>query len=80
MLCHGTAYSEGRLSLHHVSKHPRDDLRENLVMLCGDGVRGCHGKIEAHDHETIQALNHYLLASRPDVVEHLRSKGVYLSD
>jgi hypothetical protein len=37
----------GRLSLHHISKHPRDDVEANLVMLCGSGTTGCHGEIEA---------------------------------
>lgn len=62
----------GRLSLHHVLKHPRDDVSGNLVMLCGDGVRGCHGLIEAHHGPTKRALATYLLAERPDVVLHIR--------
>ena len=57
----------GRLSIHHVWKHPRHDLRENTVMLCGDGVRGCHGKIEAGDHETRRQLGEHILDERPDV-------------
>lgn len=40
-------------------------------MLCGDGVRGCHGRVEAHDGPTVQALMNYLLASRPDTVIYL---------
>lgn len=59
------------LSLHHVCKHPRDDVRENLVMLCGDGVRGCHGRIEANDREALQKLGRYLRRERPDVLLHL---------
>lgn len=61
-----------RLSLHHVLKHPRDDVRPNLVMLCGDGVRGCHGLIEAHDRLTERKLAGYVLTVRPDVIWHLR--------
>lgn len=61
-----------RLSLHHVIKHPRDDVEGNLVMLCGDGVRGCHGLIEAHHGPTKKHLANYLLAERADVVLHIR--------
>ncbi len=51
---------ERQLSLHHISKHPRHDTVENLVMLCGSGTTGCHGRVEAHDPETIRELNEYL--------------------
>jgi len=60
-----------RLSLHHVLKNPRQDLREGLVMLCGDGVQGCHGLIEANDVEARRALAQHIADHRPDVVEHL---------
>lgn len=66
-LCHDT----WPLSLHHISKHPRDDIQGNLVMLCGDGVQGCHGKIEAHVHETLRALGRYILGERPDTISYL---------
>lgn len=59
------------LSLHHICKHPRDDVRGNLVMLCGDGVRGCHGLIEARSAPTCARLGRYVLRERPDVLEHL---------
>lgn len=64
----------GRLSLHHVSKHPRDDVRENLVMLCGDGVRGCHGAIEAGGREARELLGKHIVEERPDVIEYLNQK------
>lgn len=37
-------------SLHHVvpKSQSGDDVFENLVPLCGDGTRGCHGKLENH--------------------------------
>lgn len=60
-----------RLSLHHVRKHPRDDVEANLVMLCGDGVRGCHGLVEAHHLPTVQALMAYILTQRADTVIYL---------
>lgn len=66
-LCRAT----GQLSLHHISKHPRDDERGNLVMLCGSGTTGCHGKIEARDEETLYALGRYILRSRGDVISYL---------
>ena len=45
-------------SLHHIV--PRslggDDVADNLVCLCGDGTRGCHGLAEAREGETLAAL------------------------
>lgn len=70
-----------RLSLHHIVKHPRDDLEANLVMLCGDGVRGCHGLIEANHAPTVTRLMNYILAKRSDTVMHLRmSMGQVAAD
>lgn len=60
-----------RLSLHHVIKHPRDDVRGNLIMLCGDGVQGCHGRVEAHDPVVSRLLGEHIRDERPDVVEHV---------
>ena len=70
-MCLATAVE---LSLHHIHKHPRDDLRANLVMLCGDGTTGCHGKIEAHDSVTSLQLGRYLLEVRRDAIEYLAQK------
>jgi len=67
VICGSTA----TLSLHHVLKHPKDDVEANLVMLCGDGVRGCHGLIEHHDGPAQRALARYLLGARPDTVAHI---------
>lgn len=33
------------------SKDPRINSLSNLVMLCGDGTRGCHGYVESHRDE-----------------------------
>ena len=66
--------SIGPLSLHHVSKHPRDDLRSNLVMVCGSGTTGCHGLIESRNFEKLRELGEYLLEHRPDTIEYLRAK------
>lgn len=66
-LCHAT----GVLSLHHVSKHPRNDVEGNLVMLCGSGTTGCHGLIEAHDHDKLRELGAYILKQRPDTIVYL---------
>ena len=73
-LCHGTAYTEGRLSLHHVHRHPRDDVEGNLVMLCGDGTRGCHGRIEANDPVALSLLGAHIVSERPDTILYLRAK------
>lgn len=64
-------------SLHHISKHPRDDVTGNLVMLCGTGTTGCHGLVEARDPETVWALGVYIRVSRGDVLSYLyATKGV----
>lgn len=63
--------SIGKLSLHHILKHPRDDVRGNLVMLCGHGTIGCHGDIEHHDPERKGELGLYIVVARPDTIEHL---------
>jgi hypothetical protein len=41
------AYGLG-LSRHHLVPRGQggDDVAENIVPLCGDGTRGCHGKVE----------------------------------
>lgn len=61
------------LSLHHVSKHPRDDVQANLVMLCGSGTTGCHGRVEHHDPDAVTRLNAHL-RGRPDTVAYLASR------
>lgn len=52
-------------TLHHIV--PRslggDDVADNLVALCGDGTRGCHGLAEAREGETLAALADALTAS-----------------
>ena len=63
--------SVGKLSLHHVLKHPKDDLRANLVMLCGHGTAGCHGDIEHAHVERKLELGLYIVEFRPDTIEHL---------
>ena len=63
--------SVGRLSLHHILKHPKDDVRGNLVMLCGHGTAGCHGEIEHHNAERKLELGLYIVEFRADVIEHL---------
>ncbi len=59
------------LSLHHIVKHPRDDVRGNLVMLCGHGTAGCHGLVEAGDTETLQNLGQHILSARGDTITYL---------
>lgn len=63
-----------RLSLHHIHKHPKDDVRANLVMLCGDGTTGCHGFIEHKDPSVLLQLGGYILGSRPDTIAYLAFK------
>ncbi len=63
-----------RYSLHHIHKHPRDDLEPNLVMLCGHGTIGHHGYIEAHRADHCARLAVYLIAERPDTMDYLAKK------
>jgi hypothetical protein len=71
-LCGGTAWPG--LSLHHVHRHPRDDVQGNLVMVCGSGATGCHGLIEAHDPAASRALRIHIDTGRHDVIEYLDGK------
>lgn len=59
------------LSLHHISKHPRDDVRGNLCMVCGSGTTGCHGRLEARDLVVMRFLGDHIRSSRPDVIQYL---------
>lgn len=40
-------------------------------MLCGDGVRGCHGAVEANDKRVLAMLKGHILGGRPDIVTHI---------
>lgn len=66
----GVAYKE---SLHHLVKRSQggDDVFGNLVPVCGDGTRGCHGLLERRDPEALAVLrsmltwaNHEYLAAK----------------
>ena len=61
----------GRLSLHHIRKRPRDDVRANLIMLCGDGVQGCHGRVEAREPAIMKQLGDHIRLQRHDFIEYL---------
>ena len=60
-----------RLSLHHISKHPKDDVEGNLVMLCGSGTTGCHGEIEGGNRDKKRELGSHILNERDDVLPYL---------
>ena len=66
----------GRRSLHHI--YPKgqggDDLVGNLVMLCGHGTAGCHGRVEAHYGPTMHELRAHIDGRRSDVIEYLDGK------
>ncbi len=63
-------------SLHHV--YPRgqggDDVRGNLLGLCGDGTTGHHGLTESHDPETLTAVGTVIVTARTDVVGYMVGK------
>jgi hypothetical protein len=46
-----SAHAPYPVSFHHLVPKSLggDDLEDNIVPLCGDGTRGCHGKAEALD-------------------------------
>lgn len=60
-----------QLSLHHINKHPRDDIEGNLVMVCGSGTTGCHGLLEARNSEKLAELGVYILKARGDTIVYL---------
>jgi len=68
------ATCERVVSLHHVSKHPKDDVRANLVWLCGSGTTGHHGRVEAWDAEVRARLGGVLRTRRPDVTAYLAER------
>lgn len=64
------ACGEGRdVSLHHITPKSQggDDVIQNLAPLCGDGTRGCHGKLEGHApgwERVAAAVRVYVLTNR----------------
>ena len=60
-------------SVHHVLKRLQggDDVKENLVPLCGSGTTGCHGDVEGAERAACAALGRYLKVERPDVISYL---------
>lgn len=63
-------------TLHHVYARGQggDDVPENLVGLCGDGVRLHHGAIENGDVQARMQLGEYLMAERADVIFYIQDK------
>lgn len=63
-------------SSHHLLKRSQagDDFPPNLVGVCGDGVRGCHGRLEAEDVVTRKLLGEYVMERRRDFTAYLEAK------
>jgi hypothetical protein len=59
------------LSLHHINRHPRDDLIGNLVMVEGSGTTGFHGRLEARDPVALRMLGEYIVLERADTLDYL---------
>jgi 5-methylcytosine-specific restriction endonuclease McrA len=53
-----SAHEPYPVSFHHVVPKSLggDDIEDNVVPLCGDGTRGCHGKVESHDPSALLQL------------------------
>jgi hypothetical protein len=62
------------LSLHHIHRHPRDDVFANLAWLCGSGTTGHHGAIEGHDREAKLRFGRYIVLYRLDTMDYLARK------
>jgi 5-methylcytosine-specific restriction endonuclease McrA len=60
---------------HHLVPRSRggDDVHENLMEVCGDGTRGCHGHIEARTGEARQQVRTSMTGAELEYV--LRKKG-----
>ena len=63
--------------MHHVLPRGQggDDVLENCVGLCGDGVLGCHGRVEARDRQVRALLRHSLLPAEVTYVVGKTSLG-----
>lgn len=70
--CQVTGERRNGLSVHHINRHPRDDLIGNLVMVDGSGTTGFHGRLEARDPVALRQLGEYIVSERPDTLEYLR--------
>lgn len=63
-------------SIHHIYARGQqgDDVVENLIWLCGDGVTGHHGLIEAMDVVTRIELGEYIKKNRPSTILYMQLK------
>lgn len=73
LMCGGHAQS-GHHVLRKGSPYHGDDMPENIVPLCGDGTRGCHGLIEANDKTARKLLGIKLVEHRRDVIDYILLK------
>jgi hypothetical protein len=64
----------GRLahSAHHVvPRGDGDDTLDNLVGLCGDGTRGCHGDVEHRRNGARERVRAHIESERPRVAAYV---------
>lgn len=61
-----------RRSAHHVLHRSQggDDVRENLLVLCGDGVAGCHGRYHNGDAQVLSLIS-AAIEARPDIAQYI---------
>jgi 5-methylcytosine-specific restriction endonuclease McrA len=66
----------GKLSIHHILPRSQggDDVKENLIALCGDGVSGDHGDVEHRRGDARRALGLLILSERKDTLGYLAEK------
>jgi len=72
----GCGRSDLALSLHHVvygAGLGRDDHPANLLVLCGDGVTGCHGLFHAADPDARRRVGRAVLR-RSDTLAYVKDR------
>lgn len=63
--CAACGLSDVKLSVHHIlyGRDGRDDDPRNMLVVCGDGVLGCHGDFHHGDPDAKAALARAIAAA-----------------
>lgn len=73
--CAACERSDTPLSAHHVlyGADGRHDEPGNLLMLCGDGVSGCHGGAHHSNHAVLRKIGE-AIAARPGMIRFVEER------